>query len=232
MPMIIKGGKRYCSSSNLAKDIIYDNETSDMDATNVQNAINELNTNLNVRYNEIEGYIQLYYNGQWNNWIKSNVTENELYGTYLYYQGTDYKSITGGWSGYPLYPKDSEIDYPKAPTVTMYNSHMECKGEATGQYAGTVFSGYAIKLNDYDYIEINYTATELGSASAQKAATFKTVETREDKYTNGATVKLLSTTNTTATLDIRDITGYHYLGLFLAHMQVDIYSIKLIPKMD
>lgn len=46
MPMIIKGGKRYCSSSNLAEDIIYDNENSGLEATNTQEAIDELKADI------------------------------------------------------------------------------------------------------------------------------------------------------------------------------------------
>lgn len=46
MTMIIKNGKRYCSSSNLAEDIIYNNETGGLEATDVQNAIDEINFNL------------------------------------------------------------------------------------------------------------------------------------------------------------------------------------------
>lgn len=40
--MIIKNRKRYCSTSGDAKDIIYNNENSSLEATNVQNAIDEM----------------------------------------------------------------------------------------------------------------------------------------------------------------------------------------------
>lgn len=46
MPMIIKGGKRYCSSGSIAKDMIYNNKISELKATNVQDAIDEINSNL------------------------------------------------------------------------------------------------------------------------------------------------------------------------------------------
>jgi hypothetical protein len=53
MPMVIKNSKRYCTSSNAAKDIIYDNKNSGMTATNTQAAIDELKNNL---CNEEFGY--------------------------------------------------------------------------------------------------------------------------------------------------------------------------------
>lgn len=46
MTMIIKNRKRYCSTSGDAKDIIYNNENSSLEATDVQNAIDEINFNL------------------------------------------------------------------------------------------------------------------------------------------------------------------------------------------
>ena len=69
MPMIIKGGKRYCSSGNIAKDMIYNNKTSELKATNVQDAIDELDADLGgfSFYNNPEIIFQIlpnsiYYN--------------------------------------------------------------------------------------------------------------------------------------------------------------------------
>lgn len=46
MPMIIKNGKRYCSTGGEAENIVYDNTNSGLDSTNMQDAIDELNSNL------------------------------------------------------------------------------------------------------------------------------------------------------------------------------------------
>lgn len=57
MTMIIKGGKRYCSSSNLAEDIIYDNENSGLEATDIQGAIDELNSKLGEILHNLGYYV-------------------------------------------------------------------------------------------------------------------------------------------------------------------------------
>lgn len=46
MPMIIKNNMRYCSTGGDAESIVYNNTESGMKATNMQDAIDELNSNL------------------------------------------------------------------------------------------------------------------------------------------------------------------------------------------
>ena len=46
MPMIIKNGKRYCSTGGEAENVVYNNTESGLEATNMQDAIDELNSNL------------------------------------------------------------------------------------------------------------------------------------------------------------------------------------------
>ena len=46
MPMIIKNNVRYCSTGGDAESIVYNNTESGMEATNMQDAIDELNSNL------------------------------------------------------------------------------------------------------------------------------------------------------------------------------------------
>ena len=46
MPMIIKNNVRYCSTGGDAENIVYDNAESGMEATNMQDAIDELNSNI------------------------------------------------------------------------------------------------------------------------------------------------------------------------------------------
>ena len=48
MPMIIKNNVRYCSTGGDAENIVYDNAESGMEATNMQDAIDELNSNLSA----------------------------------------------------------------------------------------------------------------------------------------------------------------------------------------
>lgn len=185
----------------------------------------ELYSNLNIRFNEAEGYIQLYYNGQWNNWISSNTTEEDVYTKYLYYKGTDYSDITGGWSGYAYKSSVSTAESVVAPTVTKNASDMVFKVTYGAGTVGSVFSGYAIDLTDYNYIEIEYVAT-LGTSSGEVG--FQCVKEKANKYVINKSVKIQSTSITTATLNISDLSGSYFLGVGMYYSQVKIYSIKLV----
>lgn len=178
---------------------------------------------MNVRLNEAEGYVQLYYNGQWNNWVKSNINEDQLYNDYLYYLGTDYTDITGGWSGYAYKSSTSTASVLSAPTVEMGTSYMTWTEKSTD--VGAVLTGYDIDLTEYKYIEIDYETTLTHSAGS---LTFACIPTKTNNYTISKSVSITSTTRTIATLDISDLSGKYYLGGALYCTNCIIYSIKLV----
>lgn len=225
MSQIYLGDKIIASTEG--SDIKYDENIS------VNEKINELESTvsnmliseISVRCNEAVGYVQLYYNGQWNNWLQLDTTEDEVNNQYLYYKGTNYTDITGGWSGYTYVNKSTGSTDLRAPSVTMGDSYMTCKITYGGNIAGSVWNGYSIDLTDYNYIEINYTTT-LGTSGAN--ATFGCVATKANKFSFDASTPIKSTSNTTATLDISALTGNYYLCLLLYYSQVKVYSIKLI----
>lgn len=64
MPMIIKNNVRYCSTGGDAENIVYDNAESGMEATNMQDAIDELNSNFGTLRTLLDGGIATSESGQ------------------------------------------------------------------------------------------------------------------------------------------------------------------------
>lgn len=56
MPMIIKNNVRYCSTGGDAESIVYNNTESGMEATNMQDAIDELNSNIDNQNKKFTDY--------------------------------------------------------------------------------------------------------------------------------------------------------------------------------
>lgn len=180
-----------------------------------------------IRYNS-NGYVQLYYDGKWNNWLDSKTTEDDVYTQYLYYKGTNYTDICGNWEPY-AYRASGSSNSTKAPTVTMGSSYMTLKqpGETGAGLHGSVWSQYSIDLTNYNYIEINYTTTLSVSTAT---CSLRLSPTKQNNYTHltALSTGMKSTSNTTATVDISGVTGKYYILFAMYYCSTKIYSIKLI----
>ena len=57
----------------VASNVGYNGATSGIDAVNVQGAIDKVSESLNIRYNEETDMMQIYFNGNWVNWINAGM---------------------------------------------------------------------------------------------------------------------------------------------------------------
>ena len=177
-----------------------------------------------IRYNSTDGYVQLYYDNKWNNWLDSKTVEDDVYTQYVYYKGTNYTDIVGNWEGL-AYKSSTSSGTVKAPTVTMGSSYMTLKISTTASagYVGSVWSSYKVDLTDYNYIIINRTTSAEASSSS---CSFNISDTKQNKWTKAAGISILGSGDTT--LDISNITGEYYLMFSLYYCSTKIYSIKLV----
>ena len=62
-----------------ASSVSFDNTDTDLSAANVQDAVEEVNGKLNIRYNAETDKVQIYYNDGWHDWKFGNMQSIDLY---------------------------------------------------------------------------------------------------------------------------------------------------------
>ena len=179
----------------------------------VEQSINSVDM-LNIRYDTSTGYIQLYYNGAWNNWMSGG--GSAYANPVIYSNGTINDELCGGFSALAATVSGSGT-HLKVPTVTYNSDSMKI----TSDYdrTGAVFTVLPIDLTNYRYVKVvaeGYTAT---------TAAVKASLTKKNGYT---TAKSASLGNGTITLNVSGLTGEYYILFQVYWGSVTIKSIELV----
>lgn len=192
------------------------------DAKLTRDAIDGINSNLNMRYNAETDTVQIYYNGQWKDWKVGNMQD-----VYLYNYGEDNTVVTGGWVAY-AYRNSGASSTAKAPTLTLNSNSMRIAISSSSWSKGAVFAENLIDLTDYTSIEVT-----IGGSSGfgdNDGTMYLNVATSKQNNYEYETRKGMTSIGT-HTFDISSLTGSYYLCFDISattSVYADISSIKLI----
>lgn len=152
------------SSNQTAVSVIFDNTDTGLAATNVQDAVEEVNGKLNIRYNADTDTVQILYNGTWVDWKSGEQTDIPLF---VAGQGNVNTDISGGFtktSG--AYSGTVNIDAIVMSTTNATNS--------SGTYTVVIGSGKLIDRTVYK--KIKFHAVVSGSDSNNAYANLNTAK--------------------------------------------------------
>ena len=116
-----------------------------------------------IRYNQLTGNVELYYDDTWNEWVSSGASLEDLTSLYLYSSGTDNTSVTGGYVAYNYKSSTSGATKFGVPSISKSDTYITFK--QTSSLMGTVFTSLGVDLTNYSKIKINRTATSGGSSN-------------------------------------------------------------------
>lgn len=186
---------------NKADKVKYDNTTSGLEATEVQGAIDELNSDLadlNVRYDTDSQYIQVRVDGEWTNLLKKS------YRT-LYLIGQNAQENYKTW----LFGTDGNV------SLTQSYQELRFKTSATYSIIGTAVFPNLIDFSKHSKLHVEGVATLTDSRGLTAGVkTGNGVESSPQGVLKKNTVSANGTF--TIDLDISDVTqsGYIYINVY------------------
>ena len=204
--------------------ISYDNTNSGLGSTNVQGAIDELNSNLggiSFVLNE-DGTIAGYTSGGAD--TVHPFSGSVPSGNYLYYYGNEIKSVTGGWNAYAYKVSTMNVNATK-PTITKEAGLIKFYIDATSSNYkyGTLFTENAIDLTNYSYIKI------IIYFKVADARYFHITSTKANNFTNTKNITLAHGENA---IDISSLSGSYYLAFGGGGSSATDYIIESVELIE
>lgn len=199
---LIINGVEVGGSSGSATSISYDNTNSGLEATNVQGAIDELNSNLqysnlNMRYNATTDKIEVLYNGVWKEWVFAGVQT-----CYLYNRGDEINLLTGGWisDGYTM-------STDKTTSGVLNEASMSINGPGSNGNSQILGTYNPIDVTNYTKIKIHVLNANLYSSVGGYLILATTKQLNTD-----ICIEINSKSENTYILDITDLSGEYYIA--------------------
>lgn len=182
----IKNGISYGGTVNDANMVKYKNGT-------VASELDELNTNINIRYNAETDKIQVLINGEWLDCINANTQSVTLYD-----YGAENVEITNGWA------IENSQAYAPGNTSKTANALRVCGG-GSGSYGGCISTLKKIDLTPYSKLYV-----ESSHSGSNKGFIFCSVD-RRDAW--AATRKSWTITSNIDVFDISDVNMTGFIGV-------------------
>lgn len=256
MTMIIKNRKRYCSTSGDAKDIIYNNENSSLEATDVQNAIDEMQNNLGgfsfynnptVVYLVSDGSIYVDAN---DNYILADsvsgsilLADTTTYTTNIV-EGNFYR-IEGADSVLP-FSKDNSEAYKHIIIDSLQNTKLELTYDSTWEeIAAGLNELFPETLNVLSYLGVSslsasgtsYTSAEFDitnfntmQVTASRSQSWSTWYSAWGSQPASATAYLMTTSGNISLIGVSTVDISSYTGM--AYIKLQGYSRKVTASTD
>lgn len=190
-----------------AKKVVYDNAESGMTARTVQGAIDELNSNLGVRYNHETDMIEIFYNGIWNEWKVAGLQE-----WLIYNYGSVIESLT---------LKHNAI---------YQSNNIELCVKTSGSTIGVLYSTDKIDVTKYNKLNVECYANVVPdgySSNFSFGFTDNVVDSNPTYVGNYHLVATSSTVDDVISIDISEIKGSYYLAMQGYRANVNVRKIWL-----
>ena len=230
--------------SSSASSVKYDNKNSGLEATNVQGAIDELNSNFSnssLIYNEETDYFGMTYNGEWKDVVFAGFKS-----VYLYMNGEEFTSRHGGtWTFNSNQSTANYYDFINlgaSTSKTKNNDNINMKATipttAASLALASCYLSEAIDLTNYSKIVVR--ATRTGAKSAY-VRVYSSIPENTKNGTNQVAYKSLgSGANIETVLDISSVTGLNYILLEVGgyagdsggssgSVELTVYEVRLEP---
>ena len=196
--------KASSSSDPTASSVTFNNTDTGLNATNVQDAITEVNGKLNMRYNDSTDKIQILFNNIWTDWISAglqnlNLLKNGVFAIGYNFIGTVYTRT--GWTSAT----------GQAPTITGIGGVQRISASSSNNtISGSAYISPFIDLTNYKKISITIESVNItaGANTSYGILLQKSIVQgfTPEKVFTGTPISTTSNPST-VTMDVSSLTG-------------------------